>query len=114
MISAFGSSISGMNAAFKMMDVSAHNTANVNTDEFKAQRVTFSENKSGGVSTNVDTDDSTGAYYLAENGTIAESSNVNIAEEILNQIIARNTMDANVAAFKTADEMAQSLLDILA
>ncbi len=114
MISAFGSSISGMNAAFRMIDVSAHNTANVNTDEFKAQRVTFSENKNGGVSTDIDTNDNPGAYYLAENGTIAESSNVNIAEEILTQIIARNTMDANVAAFKTAEEMHQSVLDILA
>ncbi len=114
MIPALGSSISGINAAFKMLDVSANNTANLNTDEFKAKRVIFNEGKSGGVSTNVKTNDNPGAYYLAENGSIAEGSNVNIAEEILNQIVARNFMDANVAAFKTADEMYQNILDILA
>ncbi len=114
MISPVGSSISGMNAAFKMNDVSANNTANLNTDGFKAKKVTFSENENGGVSTNVETDNNTGAYYLAENGSIAESSNVNIAHEMVNQMMARNLMDVNVAAFKTAEEMHQTILDILA
>ena len=114
MIPTYGSSISGINAALEMLDVSADNTANLITDGYKAKRVIFSENLTGGVESSVQSSDSSGSYPLAENDTLAESSNVNLAEEILTQIVARNFLDANVTALKTTDEMEKSLLDILA
>ncbi len=114
MISAFSSSLSGMRAAFQMLDVSANNTANINTDGFKRQRLNLSEAASGGVTTAVETTTDPGAPYLSWDGTVVEGSNVDIAEEAVNQIIARRYLSANIAALKTADEMYESILDIIA
>lgn len=114
MISSVSSSLSGMQAAFRMIDLSAHNTANINTDGFKRQRLTLSEAANGGVTTTVDTTTEPGASYLSWNGTIVEGSNVDMAEEAVNQIIARHYLSANIAAFKTSAEMYESILDIIA
>ncbi len=45
----FSSSVSCIQAAFAMLNVSAHNTANLNTDGFKKQLVNLSEDSTGGV-----------------------------------------------------------------
>ncbi len=114
MISSFSSSISGMQAAFKMLDVSAHNTANINTDGFKRQRINLTENAIGGVTSTVETSTDPGPSYLSGNGTVVEGSNADIGEEIVNQMIAQRYLSANIASLKTADEMYGSLLDIIA
>ena len=38
--------------------------------------------------------------------------NVNLAEELVNQILAQRAYEANAAAIRTQDEMTDSLLDI--
>jgi flagellar basal-body rod protein FlgC len=114
MISALSSSISGMKAAFKMLDVSAHNTANLNTDGFKGQRVNLTENAVGGVNATVETSTNPGPLYLAGNGTITEGSNTDLATEIVNRMLATHYLSANMATLKTIDEMQNTLLDIIA
>ncbi len=114
MISALSSSISGMKAAFKMLDVSAHNTANLNTNGFKGQRVNLTENAVGGVSSTVETSTNPGPLYLAGNGTVTEGSNTDLATEIVNRMLATHYLSANIATLKTIDEMQNTLLDIIA
>lgn len=113
MLSSIFSSVSGIRAAFKMLDVSAHNTANMDTDGFKRQTATLQETGEGGVVVTIGRDTSSGRLYRS-NGTLVEASNVNYADEAVSQIITRHYLSANIAAFKTADEMEKSLLDIKA
>lgn len=110
----FSSSVSGIQAALHMLSISAHNTANMNTDGFKKQRASLSEDNHGRVTVNIMEDTERGPMYQHAHGTIAEESNVDINEEILRQISARHLFSTNVAALKTSDEMQKGLLDIVA
>jgi flagellar basal-body rod protein FlgC len=113
MVSSFYSSISGMRAAFSMMDVSAHNTANLNTDGFKKQTVQLSEADKGGVTVTIGQSTAPGPTYQGPGGKIIEASNADPAEEIISQITAKYLLAANVAAFKKAADMEKSIIDIL-
>lgn len=106
-------SVSGIRAAFKMLDASAHNTANLNTDGFKKHAVLLSEANGGGVFAKESVTASAGPLYMS-NGNIYEASNADYGEEAVNQIIARQMLSANIAALKTADSMQKSLLDLFA
>jgi flagellar basal-body rod protein FlgC len=112
MLSSVYASVSGIKAAFKMLDVSAHNTANMDTDGFKKETAKLEE-CDGGVVVNIGKDSSPGAMYQS-NGRLVESSNVNYADDAVSRIISKHYLSANIAAFKTADEMVESLLDIKA
>ncbi|MBI1910698.1 MAG: hypothetical protein HYS21_01720 [Deltaproteobacteria bacterium] len=112
MISAFSSSASGIKASFRMMDASAHNTANINTDGYKKQTVIMNETGSGVVVT-LGRDYSAGPYYQ-KNGTVIEGSNSEYTQEAVSRITAVNMLKANTAAFRCADEMQRCTLDIKA
>lgn len=114
MISPYSSALSGIRAAFTMLDVSAHNTANINTDGFKKQKAILSEAPGGGVAASVERVNSSGPSYLDPSGKFIEASNVDYADEAVFQLSARRFMSVNIAALKTADEMQKSLLDIFA
>jgi len=45
----FNSSVSGIRAAMDMLGISAHNTANINTDGYKKQRVNLRDDHGSGV-----------------------------------------------------------------
>lgn len=107
------SSIAGIKAAFGIMGVSSHNTANLNTNGFKKQTSNLHEETSGGVSHTVGKNTEPGAMYMDADGNMVESSNVDIAEETVSRIGAKHLLTANLKALKVADEMQKSLLDIL-
>lgn len=113
MISPFSSSFSGIKAAMRTMEVSAHNTANLNTDGFKKQSVNLLEQEEGGVVVTLSKDTSPAPKYLNYSGVVTEASNVDYTEEAANQITARHYLKANLAAFKTADETQKSIIDII-
>lgn len=113
MVSSISSSLSGIKAAFELQNASAKNTANANTDGYKKDIVTLSETKDGGVETTTSKSDSPG-YLYDKSGNLVESSNVNYADEAVSQINAKHMLKANLAALKTADEMQESVIDILA
>jgi len=96
--------ISSIGAHQTMLNTSASNIANVNTEKFVPSdtRITNSSNSSV-TAYNVKTDD---------NGT--QRSQTDLAKEIPNQIIAQDATEVNVVAIKTQDEMFGSLLDIKA
>lgn len=116
MIYPTGNTLSAVNAFRKKMNVTANNVANVQTDEFKKSRVTFSESKSGGVSANVEKVDTPGiTKETIRNGKIAEteSSNVDLAEELPEMISTKTGYKANLKTLKTQGDMLGSLLDII-
>lgn len=114
MIPSIYSSVSGVKAALKMIDVSANNTANADTDGFKKDTIRLKEGEYGGVVVNISKSAEDGPGYTNSDGKTITASNVNYAEEIGAQITAKQMMRANIAALKTADEMHKHLVDILA
>ncbi|MGR3319950.1 MAG: flagellar basal body rod C-terminal domain-containing protein [Candidatus Anammoxibacter sp.] len=105
---------SGIKAANDALRVSANNVANINTNGFKKDIVNFRDVKGGGVKANVSKSNEPGAPIETDDGTIEERSNVNLVEEIVNQIVAKHQVTANVTALKTGLETDSEILDILA
>ncbi len=114
MISSIGISQSGLLAASKVLNVSANNIANSNTAGFKKDAVTLSEGENGGVDVSVSKsrDGATGVKF--ENGKRIETSNVNIADEFVTQIVGGHQFTANLTALKSVIEREGELLDVLA
>ncbi len=110
----FNSSVSGIRAATDMLSISAHNTANINTDGYKKLRVNLREDHDSGVIVDITENTEAGSLYKNKRGDIVEASNVNYAEEIVTQINARHLLSANAAAIKHIDEAHESLMDIIA
>jgi flagellar basal-body rod protein FlgC len=112
MIGPIDTAASGIAAAQKKLDVAAHNIANMNTDEFKKGRVAQEESVNGGVATNVGRVSERGHVRQTPEGDEVEGSNVNLAEEMVTLLKAEHSLEANINALETADEMERSLLDI--
>ena len=110
----FNSSVSGIRAAIDMLSVSAHNTANINTDGFKKQLVNLRDGHDSGVIVDITESTETGSLYRNKRGDMVEASNVNYVEEVVVQINARHLLSANAAAIKRTDEAQESLMDIIA
>ena len=115
MIGAIQSAISGLTAFSTQVAVTAHNLANINTDGFKKSRTEFLAVDSGGVRSAIQKDETAGPTILNHTGygpTQLELSNVDLAEEVVNQIIGQRGFEANIQTIKTADEMLGTILDI--
>ena len=89
-------SLSGMNAAQTSLDASAHNIVNVSTAGFRREQVTQSAAAYGGVTTSMS--------QAAHEGTALEA-------DVVGQLVAKNQFLANLAVFKTNDQMMGALLD---
>ena len=94
---------SSIQAHQTMMNTTANNVANLNTNAF-APSDTRMSSAEGSVVANTREVDSNGSL----------KSQTDLAKEIPNQIIAQEASSLNVAAIKTQDEMLGSLLDIKA
>jgi flagellar basal-body rod protein FlgC len=115
MIDATGSAITAMKAFQKKMNVTAHNVANVNTDEYKKSRVTLSEGRNGGVQATPDQVDTPGfPKETVRNGEIVEttSSNVDLAEELPEMMIAEGAYKANAKTVQSQDRLLGFLLNM--
>ena len=88
-----------MNAAQTRLDSAAHNVANVQTSPFRRQEVSQTEQKGGGVSTTLRKSTSEGAA---------------LETDMVAQLQAKNAFLANLAVFKTGNQMAGALLDTTA
>ena len=116
MISSVYPALSALTAFQKKMDVTANNVANVNTDEFKKSRTVMKEAANGGVTASIQQIDTPGIVReTIRNDGIeeVESSNVDLAEELPEMIIAEAGYSANTKTVQTQDEMLGSLLDII-
>ncbi|WP_210546712.1 flagellar basal body rod protein [Rhodoferax sp. PAMC 29310] len=92
-------SVSGMAAAQTRFHTSAHNIANLQTDDFKRQQVEQTAESAGGVSTTL---------------SRAEKSGNALEADVVAQLQAKNEFLANLSVFKTANKMQGALLDVKA
>jgi flagellar basal-body rod protein FlgC len=116
MPSAFGLALTGLKAFDIKLDVNANNIANVNTNNFKKSCVEMQEAQNGGVEVTISKIDSPGLEIdpNPRTGEPQQQSNVNVAEEFVDQMVARYAYEANILTIKTAEEMQKELLDIKA
>lgn len=115
MSSAMGIALSGLRAFETKLSVNANNIANVNTNGFKKSRASMQEAANGGVQVTLSQVNLPGFPVGIDEQTREpiESSNVDLAEEMVEQMITRYAFEANVITIKTAADMQQTLLDIL-
>ncbi len=88
--------LSGMNAAQTSLNSSAHNIANLNTSGFRRQEVVQTAQSGGGVTTTL---------------TKASIEGLSLETDVVAQLQAKNSFLANLAVFKTSNQMAGALLD---
>ena len=89
---------SALQAFTTSQQITAHNVANLNTDNFTASTATFQENGSGGVNASV-------------SGT---QDTVDISREAMNLLSNTSGFNANLKVLKAADDMTKELLSIKA
>ena len=95
--------VSSVQAHQTMLNTSANNIANVNSDGFRPSDTRISDNSKSVSASNTVADD---------NGST--KSQTDLAKEIPDQMVAQDATAANVSAIKTQDEMFGTLLDIKA
>ena len=95
-----GIALSGMQSAETRLAVSAHNVANLLTEDFRPQRVHQSQAPNGGAQTRV---------LQSQN-----SEPVSLEREIVSQIQAKTAYTASARVFAVGAEMQGALLDIFA
>jgi flagellar hook protein FlgE len=98
------SNMSSISSHQTMMNTSANNVANVNTDGFVPKSTVISNPDNTSVRANVRTSDDNGSAR----------SQTDVAKELTDQIVAQDATALNISAIKTQDQMLGSLLDIKA
>jgi len=95
--------VSSIQAQQSLLNTSANNVANANTDGFVPKDTVISSAGSSIV-----------ANTRAASDTGSLKSQTDLSKEISDQIVSQNATSVNVSAIKTQDEMFGSLLDIKA
>jgi len=115
MSDALNSALSSLGAFFRKMDVTANNIANVNTNNFKKSRAEMEDVYPSGVKVSISRVDTPGDLLPPdEQSQNQESSNVNLAEELVDLITTEHAFSANITTMRTKDEMEKHRLDIIA
>jgi flagellar basal-body rod protein FlgC len=126
--------LSGMNAATRRLEVSASNVANVMSDgalpnadgsvpagaptAYAPLEVVQTASAGGGTQTSVTTvTPSTTAVYdpqasFANQDGLVAAPNVDLAQELVGQMVARYSFAANATVMRADDRMTKTLLDI--
>ena len=97
------SNIASIQAHQTLLNNSAHNVANVNTDGFVPTQTTLH-----------DTGNSVTASSVKATDNGSARSQTDLAKELPDQMIAQDGVAVNVTAIRTQDEMLGTLLDIKA
>ena len=116
MIVSVGRTLSALRAFGKKMGVTANNVANVQSEEFKKNRAVFKEGLRGDVQVAIEKIDTPGDVIseTTDGQTVErELSNVDLAEELPQTIIAQRGFEANLKIIQTQDEMLENLIDIV-
>ena len=115
MSEAFNTALSALGALLRKMDVTANNIANSETNNFKKSRVEMEDVYPSGVKVSISQVNTPGDILPPdEKGVSQESSNVNLAEELVNLIVTQHDFSANIKTIQTKDEMEKQLIDIKA
>jgi flagellar basal-body rod protein FlgC len=110
------STLSAIKAFGEKMGVTANNIANLETEGFKKSTATLVEGPKKNVGVEITQPDIPGPVVVDETYgqlTEKEMSNVDLAEEIPQTIIAQRGYETNLATLRTQDEMLKSIIDII-
>jgi len=116
MLPAIQSSISGVRAFGKKLDVHADNIANAETDGFKKSRTVLSNEETTGVRADIQKVDTPGPPNpdaIEDPTAEKERSNVDLVAEITETIPTTIGYKANLKTVQVEDEMLGSLLDAI-
>ncbi len=115
--------VSAMNAFANGMHISAHNVANVSTDDFASVGFNYGSNAAGQVEVQVKDPVPTqsmepnpslplpGQSPLQDTPPGIINNTVELSREFTQQITAQNSFEANAAVIRTYDEMQRSLYE---
>ena len=112
MVSGISSSLAALFTFGNKLSVTAGNIANVNTDSYKKRVATITDNSAGLPQVDVKVSDSPGAL-IQEDGVTKETSNVDLAEEFPQMIVAQRGYEANIKALDAQNQVLKYTLDIL-
>lgn len=107
---------SALQAFSNQISVSSNNVANALSDEFKADRAYNVEAKNGQVQTSISKTQANAPRVkdpFKNDGSLKESSNTDIAKEMVVQTQAQNGFDANAKTIQAYDEIIGTLLDTI-
>ena len=113
MVSGINSTLAALFTFGKKLSTTAGNVANVNTDGYKKRVASINDNSEGQPQLEVRESNEPGAL-IQENGVMRETSNVDLAEELPQMIVAQRGYEANIKALETQDQVLKSTIDILA
>jgi flagellar basal body rod protein FlgG len=113
MISGISASLSGLNAFGKKLSNAAGNIANSNTAGYKKTESVITEDGVGLPELSLKRIDTSGPLLLESDGTMTEQSNVDLAEELSQTMVAQRGYEANLKALKAQNDTLGSALDIL-
>lgn len=113
MISGIGASLSGLMAFGKKLSNAANNIANSNTAGYKKTEATITEDSVGLPDVSLARNEAPGVLFQEQDGAKVELSNVDLAEELSETIVAQRGYQANIKALKAQTDMLGSVLDIL-
>ncbi len=115
MINGISSALSGLTFFQKRLDVSANNIANSSTENFKKSRVDAAQDESGAPRPVVTKINTPGIpIHSVEDRGPRESSNVDIAQELVNTMNAKRGFITNLKSIEAQEETQEALLDLLA
>jgi flagellar basal-body rod protein FlgC len=103
----------GLKSSSRRLNVSASNTANMQTDGFEKTRFEQMSQKGGGVKSTTDTVELSDAAKKAADQLDGTQNNVNLAEEMVSQMKAEAEFKANISTIDTANDMEKSLLRMM-
>lgn len=110
-IQALGIGLTGLQANVKALGVEAHNTANMNTDNFVPQTASFNEARPAGTGVTL----STAARDLSAAENVGTTpSGTDPAASITNSLVYKAGFDLSAKLIQAADERLGTLIDIKA
>ncbi len=112
MIKGISASLSALYAFGNKLSNIGHNVANVNTNGYKKTVATITEDENRLPRVNLMQSNQPGAIILEE-GLFKETSNVDLAEEFPQMLIAQRGYEANISALKAQSDLIKSVVDMV-
>ena len=97
----------------KKLSATANNIANSNTSGYKKTESVITEDGSGLPELNLKRVDTPGPLVQEADGKMSEQSNVDLAEELTQSMVAQRGYEANLKVLQAQNNMLGSALDIL-
>lgn len=105
--------ISALRSLATKQSVTADNIANSGSREFKSSRTVLEESRDGGVTARTQPVNTPGTLINQPDGTLEETSNVDLAREITEMIPTGHAYQANLKALQAQDDIDDTTLDLI-